>query len=161
MPDGCAEHILLFELPGEVAIVTIRLKSTTFDVIELRARPLPDSKIGLRWVDEYESAFTAPTDTIERPFSFKELIGFIEATELDEVGNLPVAYTGMNVDCAGWTRETVEELRNFSTLSSDFYPQIGDWAQAKIDEFLEEGLAERGEEESEPEEEDPCSAGNS
>ena len=147
-------------LPGEVAIVTIRLESTTFDVIELRARPLSDGRISLRWVDEYESPFTAPTGTIDRPFSFKELIAFIEATELDEVGNLPVAYSGMNIDCLGWNRESVEELRYFSSYSSDFYPELGGWAQAQIDEFLEEGLAGLGEEE-ELEEEDPCSAENS
>jgi hypothetical protein len=144
-------------LPGEVAIVTIRLESTTFDVIELRARPLSGGKIGLRWVDEYDTEFDAPTDTIEQPFSFEELIRFIETSGpgLDE--NLPMAYTWMNVDCLGRSSESVEELRHFTSFSSDFYPGLGDWAQDQIDECLDKTLAEHAEDA----EEDACGAGNS
>ena len=131
-------------LPGEVANVTLRPESPTFPGLELRARPLPEGKIGLRWVDEYDTEFDAPADTIEQPFSFEELIRFIEASGpgLDE--NFPVAYTWMNVDCLGWTTESVEELRHFTTFSSDYYPGLGGWAQDRIDECLEEGLAELG-----------------
>ena len=140
------------KLPGEVAIVRIQLQSTTFDVIELRARPLSDGRIGLRWVDEYESPFSAPSQSIGKPFTFKKLIAFIEATELKEVGALPMAYTCMNVDCLGWTSENIEELRYFTSYSSDFYPELANWAQSKIDECLDQALEDIAEEEEEEEE---------
>ena len=59
-------------LLGEVTIVRIDLESTTHDVIELRARPLPNGKIKLRWLDEYENEFSHEPypDVIDQPFSF-------------------------------------------------------------------------------------------
>jgi hypothetical protein len=125
-------------LPGEVAIVTIQLESTTYDVIELRARPLSDGKIGLRWVDEYETEFEAPAEAIDRPFSFKELIAFIEATGLEMDENLPLAYTAMNCNCGAYCADDVDGFREFTRLSSDFYPDLADWAQGCIDDWLDD-----------------------
>jgi hypothetical protein len=120
-------------LPGEVVIVRIQLQSTTFDVIELRARPLPEGKIGLRWVDEYECPFHGYTDTIDRPFSFKELIQFIESTEFEQLGNLPNVYNQMNYEFISGNSEEVERLREFTSFSSEFYPELGRWAATEID----------------------------
>lgn len=133
-------------LPGETAIVTIRLQSTTFDVIELRARPLDGGKIGLRWVDEYDCLFTAPADTISRPFSFGELILYIQQTTFGDEGYLPNVYNRMNITVMGWTSEYVEDYRYFTSFSSDFYPELETWAQDSIDAELDEVLAELAEE---------------
>jgi hypothetical protein len=105
-------------------------------------------------VDEYESPFHGYAETIDRPFSFKELTTFIESTDLEFVGTLPTVYVELNIDPMGWDEESVEELRNFSSFSSDFYPGLGRWAQNKIDAFLDQGLADMEAEEASCEDED-------
>lgn len=134
-------------LPGEVAIVTIRLESTTFDVIELRARPLPDGKIGLRWVDEYDSPFEPPFEVINRPFSFGQLIKFIEGTMID-LGveeSLPHVYNSYNYQWVAGEPEEVENLRNFTSFSSDFYPELDRWAWTETEKWFDEKIAEEEE----------------
>lgn len=132
-------------LPGEVAIVRIQLQSTTFDVIELRARPLSDGKIGLRWVDEYECPFSPPTDSINKPFTFKKLIAYIEGTGLEYQGNLPHVYNESNYWAIAGEPEEVESLRSFTSFSSDFYPELAQWAETEIDKWFEQQLAEEAE----------------
>ncbi|MEX0324997.1 MAG: hypothetical protein AB3N33_02790 [Puniceicoccaceae bacterium] len=129
-------------LPGEVVIVRIQLQSTTFDVIELRARPLPEKTIGLRWVDEYECPFHGYKESIKRPFSFRQLVRFIESTQLEWQGNLPHVYNEMNYQFAKGDAEHVERLRDFTTFSSEFYPELGCWAATEIDNWFDQQLAE-------------------
>jgi len=129
-------------LPGEVTIVTIQLESTTYDVIELRARPLSNGTIGLRWVDEYDTEFEAPAASIGQPFSFEELTAFIEGTQIGLDEGLPVAYTASNCKCGATNLADVESLRTFTTFSSDFYPRLGAWAQDRNDAWLDAFAAE-------------------
>lgn len=128
--------------PGEVSIVRIQLESTTFDVIELRARPISKGRIGLRWVDEYESSFDPPAKTIGKPFSFKQLIAYIKGTGFDSQGNLPHVYNEMNYKWIAGETEEVENLRSFTSFSSDFYPQLATWADEQINAWFDEQIEE-------------------
>ena len=61
----------------EVEIVRVRYVDTIHgEVTSLRAKR-KDRKIELRLCDEYETAFTLPTDVIDNPFSSSELIEFL------------------------------------------------------------------------------------
>lgn len=124
-------------LPGEVTIVRIDLESTTHDVIELRARPLPDGTIKLRWVDEYENDFSHEPypDVIEQPFSFKELKDFIEATCPNNGDALPLAYN--KGGCWDESYSQAESLRYFTNFDSEFYPELSDWVKQVVDAWIE------------------------
>lgn len=123
-------------LPDEVAIVRIGLRSTTYDVIELRARRISQRAISLRWVDEYETTFSQPCDQIDRPFSLGELIDFIQDSEPDgqSWGPLPLCYSKMNNEYL----EDPESLRDFTSLGSDFYPGLSAWFSGLVDEWVAE-----------------------
>lgn len=127
-------------LLGEVTIVRIDLESTTHDVIELRARPLPNGKIKLRWLDEYENEFSHEPypDVIDQPFSFKELKDFIEATCPNNCDALPLAYNQAN--CLDESFSQAESLRYFTSFESDFYPELSDWVKQVVDEWIEEKI---------------------
>ena len=131
-------------LPGEVTIVRIDLESTTHDVIELRARPLPGGKIKLRWVDEYESEFSHEPypDVIDQPFSFKELKDFIEASCPNEGDALPLAYNKGN--CQDESASHAESYRYFTSFNSEFYPELSDWVKQVVDAWIEEKLKQEG-----------------
>ena len=135
---------LPIRLPGEVTIVRIDLESTTHDVIELRARPLPGGKIKLRWVDEYESEFSHEPypDVIDQPFSFKELKDFIEATYPNEVGALPLAYNLGN--CQDESASQAENYRDFTSFDSEFYPGLSDWVKQLVDAWIQNKLEQEG-----------------
>ena len=133
-------------LPYEVVIARIDLQSTTFDVIELRARPLSEGRIGLRWVDEYDGRFTPPVEIIDQPFSFAELIEFIEETGLKSEGNLPHVYNESNCYGFGLDEAQIRELEEFTSFSSNYYPELGTWAATEIAEWVEEQVAALDEE---------------
>lgn len=125
-------------LPGESTIVRVELESTTHDVIELRARPLPNGKIKLRWLDEYESDFSHEPypDVIDQPFSFMELKDFIEATCPNEGEPLPLCYNIGN--CCDGNAADADGLRHFTRFDSEFYPQLFDWAEQVVDDWIQE-----------------------
>lgn len=127
-------------LAGEVTIARIDLESTTYDVIELRARPLHDGRIKLRWVDEYDSEFSHKPypDVIDQPFSFKEIKDFIRSTRPhpDLEAPLPLAY---NVGNLTWgTSGEAENLRCFTRFSSEFYPELASWAKEAVNAWIQE-----------------------
>src|SRR4051812_5363179 len=55
-------------LPGEVEIARIELRSTTADVMSVRARPAGDG-IAYRIVDEYEDEWRIPRDESAQPLT--------------------------------------------------------------------------------------------
>lgn len=128
-------------LPGEVEIARICLRSTTSDVITLRARPTPDG-IAYRVEDEYEGAFTLPIESSERPLTLAELIRQFEEGSLDDLecpGGLALGYNHLNAE-GGCSRE---ELRDFTSISSDFYPQLQTHFEHVFEEWVQESCAER------------------
>jgi hypothetical protein len=108
-------------LPGEVEIARICLRSTTSDVISLRARPTPNG-IAYRIEDEYRGQFTLPIPTSTAPLTLAELIRqFDEGSlqELDWGGGLTLGYNNMNADYS-----EPEDLRHFTRISSPLYRQL-------------------------------------
>jgi hypothetical protein len=124
-------EFLSMNLPGEVCVVRIELQSTTFDVIELRARPLPDNTIGLRWSDEYQTEFHAPYSSIQQPFSFTELVSFINNSYSEESPE-PITTAYLSIQTEPGELEQLEFYTKFITFSSDFYPPLSHWATAEV-----------------------------
>jgi hypothetical protein len=109
----------------EVEIARIELESTTSDVISVRAR-LTGKRIKYTVCDEYESEFKLPQRTSSHPFSLRKLIWFldnVEHRESDPSWNrfgLVLSYNQCNLDCG----TPLEELENFTRVTSDFYPDL-------------------------------------
>lgn len=132
-PTWMGGEYLPAKLEGTAVIATISLRSTTADVIELRARALATGGIEVKWVDEYEGEFEQPTDRIEEPFTFKELIEFIEGTSI-EIGCLPLCYNSNLCACG----MEADELREFTSLSSTFYPKLSVWFDEEVRVWVDE-----------------------
>jgi hypothetical protein len=135
--DSCGEY-----LPGyrasEVEIVRIELESTTADVISVRARLVGRKRARIQYkvVDEYRSEFVFKPHSSTRPLTLGQLID-----SLDEVENLG----GPQLDAGepawlrhGWVLHFNETnracnptegsvpYRNFTHVSSEFYPDLAD-----------------------------------
>ena len=122
-------------LPGsledETEIARIDLESTTSDVISIRARA-DEGLIYYRVVDEYKGEFTLGCESSEEPFSLKEFVDFIEGTDLIGLsGPISLAYNEFNMDGA----VSRSELRYFTTISSDIYPQLNEHYEHVFDEW--------------------------
>src|SRR5580704_12193435 len=107
----------------EVEIARIALASTTSDVISVRARPT-GSRIKYRLLDEYNTEFCLPQKTSCRPFSLRELIRFLDSVEQEDVDpswnrfGFVLSSNQCNLECG----TDLETLRDFTSVSSDFYP---------------------------------------
>jgi hypothetical protein len=129
---------------GEVAIARIELRSTTGDVIEVRAQRDGD-EILYRVIDEYPEDFAYevnPARTRE-PLSLGELIELIDTAE-----NLGIA-DEYNVGLADSPREMnyayggdPHELVDFVTVSSLFYPMLRDYYARRAQHWFEARLEE-------------------
>ena len=129
-------------LPGEVEIARICLQSTTSDVISLRARPIPEG-ISYRIEDEYRGIFTLPIPTSAQPLTLAELVRQFEdgkLKELDWGGGLALGYNNMNAEYTDF-----EELRNFTSITSCLYRQLGTHFEHVFDEWLQQRRAEQAE----------------
>lgn len=123
-------------LEGEVEIARVTLASTTMDVTSIRAQKSDDSYT-FRIVDEYENEFEFEPKKSSRPLSLKELIRIIDDCEL---------VTGprdMNLEGGC----TPEEIYNFSTVTSVFYPDIEPYYSEANESWLEDKNREEAEEE--------------
>ena len=121
-------------LPGEVEIVRISLQSTTSDVISLRAAPVWRG-IAYRVVDEYQAEFTLPIALSEGPLTLKEVIRQLDEGRLEDIGfpycGLSLGYNELNSECSAR-----EDLRNFTTITSVFYPQLYDHYEHVFDDWV-------------------------
>jgi hypothetical protein len=78
-------------------------------------------------LDEYNTEFCLPQKTSCRPFSLRELIRFLDSVEQPgaDAGwkrfGFVLSYNECNVDCG----TDLETLRDFTSVSSDFYPELG------------------------------------
>lgn len=119
-------------LEGEVEIARVTLASTTMDVTSIRAQK-SDRSYNYRIVDEYENEFDFEPRSSEAPLSMKELIGIIDGCEL---------VTGprdMNLEGGS----TPEEIYNFATVTSVFYPDLEAYYTETNDDWLEENNKRR------------------
>ena len=105
-------------LPLETEIARIELKSTTSDVISVRARPIGQDKIAYRIVDEYESDETAIPATSSAPLTLLELIQMIDQDKTG-YGGKGIAYNTSQNEFA-----LELDLRNFTTVDSMFYHDL-------------------------------------
>lgn len=122
-------------LPGEVDIARICLRSTTSDVISLRARPA-DAGIHYRVVDEYEESFNLPIPISAGPLTLAELIHQLDGADTprgDLDGGLSLGFNEMNRDSSGR-----ENLRHFTRISSTFYPQLREHYEQVFEEWAVE-----------------------
>ena len=120
-------------LDTEVEIARIELASTTSDVISIRAARDPQG-IRYRIVQEYDFEFTQPFESSAGPLTLQELIEFIDACRQQDLeGGLGLAYNEMNSqEC------TRSEMRQFTFISSELYPQLCDHFEHVYDDWVRE-----------------------
>ena len=129
---------------ADVIIASINLESTTSDVIVVIAR-LTDRGIEYRVEDEYLDSYPEGREHFKvqpkfskEPLSFKELIDLIDSAE--ENGGLVESAKNCNYEAEiGYE---LEDVYDFGTAKSAFYPQLEDW----YDEVNEEWLKKKKEE---------------
>jgi hypothetical protein len=133
-------------LEGEIEIARVTLASTTMDVISIRAQ-IVETGFNYRIVDEYEGEldreFEFEPKTTVSPLSMKEIIGVIDGSEL---------VTGprdMNLEGGA----TIEDVYNFATVTSVFYPELEAYYTNANEAWLEDRIREEAEEEERDERE--------
>lgn len=121
-------------LPNEVEIARVTLKSTTLDVISIRARKTKH-RIVYRIVDEYGDDFVQDYTLIQKtsikPLSMERIIEFIDNAA--ENGGLVGCWRYHNYQYMG----DPESIYDFATVSSDFYPELSEWYDEANEEWLE------------------------
>jgi len=120
-------------LPGEVEIARINLRSTTSDVISVRARPFSRG-IQYRVEDEYETAFVLPITQSTAPLTLEGLVALLDGGDIRGeglVGGLSLGYNELNVEHSGH-----EELRHFTRISSIFYPRLHEHYEQVFEEWV-------------------------
>ena len=141
----------------EVEIARIQLESTTADVISLRARG-SRSRIEYRLVDENQTEFCLPQHTSREPFSLRELISFLDSVE--HYGGDPewhrfgfvLSFNECNLDCGQDANlGTLDDLQDFTSISSDFYPGLSAHYGQVIEEWYSVREREIQEERNNPE----------
>jgi hypothetical protein len=124
---------------SEVEIARISLQSTTFDVISIRARRTTRGNILYRVVDEYEGDFQLSRKRSKKPMSLREVIAFLEGTELVGMrGGLLLGYNNMNADYMEPSYRP--ELRHFTRISSEFYPDLSSHCEEVFQEWVDEEI---------------------
>ncbi len=121
-------------LPTEVEIARIELQSTTSDVSSIRARRHPkDELIHYRILDEYENIYEIQLESSAAPLTQGELITLIDTANCGLEGGLAHCFNQMNYNETG----EAEPLRDFTTISSTFYPDLFPHYDAEHEEWLQ------------------------
>jgi hypothetical protein len=119
----------------EVEIARVSLDSTTADVISIRARRTAEG-IRYRVVDEYETEYRCVPELSEWLLSTGKLITLIDTAESFEIAGLVKPIRDFNVEANDNDPEYAAEMVDFVTVSSDFYPQPGNWYEEEAEEWL-------------------------
>jgi hypothetical protein len=120
-------------LPTEVEIADISLQSVTSDTISIRARQVPgDTRIYYRIVDEYRTQFECEPEWSDEPLTHGELLDLI-----GRESGLGLCYNEENLP---YHRDVVS-LRHFTTVSSNFYPDLFDHYDKIHEQWVKEMLA--------------------
>jgi hypothetical protein len=115
--------------PNETEIARISLESTTADQISVRAERANDW-IVYRIVDEYSESspdYICKPARSKHPLAFRQLVMLIDGALPDGGAALSFLYANASADCGDPWR-----LRNFVCVSSEFYPQLGAYYDARI-----------------------------
>jgi hypothetical protein len=124
-------------LEDETEIARISLASTTADQISVRARSVPDG-IEYRIVDEYEDmdlGYVCVPDRSEHPLTLGELVALIDGALPDGGAALSPLYGNVAANCGDPC-----SLRNFVSVSSEYYPQLGAYYDARIAAWFDENV---------------------
>lgn len=133
---------------GEVEIARISLASTTNDIISLRARRARTGVISYSIADEYNGDFTycLSRKTSKRPLTLRQLVSFFENSSQHEVpGDLITGYNDLNNEHL----QDRDYLRNFTRISSEFYPQLARHCEHAFDDWVAAGQKQDEEDEDE------------
>jgi hypothetical protein len=129
----------------EIEIVRIVLASVTQDVISIRARRSL-RRICYQVVDEYNTQYTLAKKWSAKPLTFREMIDFMERTcSAGDEGGLVLPIIEMNADAM----DDPQELRDFVTVSSDFYPELECYYDMAVNRCLDKYVVEEEEEDEE------------
>jgi hypothetical protein len=113
---------------GEVEIARVVLRSTTADIICIRAKRDTDT-IEYQVVDEYDSAFNYAPRNSKEPLTFSELISLIDSVEDEGSGRSK----GLTNSFRDWNGQA-----DFVTVTSSFYPELENWYRDEANEWLRE-----------------------
>jgi hypothetical protein len=137
------------DLPGETTIVRVSLNSTTGDVMALMARPVPGG-IAYRIMDEYETLFPLPFHESKGPLTTAGVVRLLDETHGMCAHTGPGLVFGpvvMNFGHGARDRDEIEDWRHrasrFATVSSSFYPGLGEWYASRIEAWLDTLLLAR------------------
>jgi hypothetical protein len=125
--------------PRETEIARIELQSVTADVISIRARPV-GKRIRYSIIDEYETEFELVRQTSLKPFTLEQLVQFIDESRYPDQG--PGLALANNEGNAGGDLSSREDLRHFTTLRSDVYPELYEHYEHVFDEWAREPQGE-------------------
>ena len=127
------------QLPHEVEIARVTLKSTMMDVISIRARRTKN-RIIYRIIDEYSDEGLFDYHLIQKsstnPLTMRRIIEVIDNAQ---------EYGGLVGNARHWDYETSRDARgcyDFATISSEFYPQLSRWYDQVNEEWLDARLYE-------------------
>jgi hypothetical protein len=130
--------------PAETEIARLELRSTTGDVVSIRARPGPQG-IAYQIVDEYGEHFRLEREASAQPFSLAELIRFIDgSSHPDAPIGLALGYNEVNYDCGA----DLETMRDFTRVDSDIYTQLSSHYGRVFEDWYEEKLAQQNQPEA-------------
>ena len=115
--QGLVGEYLPGKKEGEVEIVYIEMRSTTGDVMSLRAMP-DQSGIQYRLVDEYEEVYELPFTTSAEPLTFSEITSMLNELKYQDSLWLECQY---RVDL-----DSDDDL-DWISMKSDFYLELSDW----------------------------------
>jgi hypothetical protein len=128
------------------------MRSTTGDVLQVRARPR-DGRIAYRVVDECATkhgdpgtwAYVIQPETSELPLTMGELVNLIDTAEQtggisqgDDRYDVGLVEGILNANVDG--DADIETMRDFFTVSSAFYPELGAYYDTVMQDWYDEEL---------------------
>ena len=86
-------------------------------------------------VDEHGDTYSLQTETSELPFSLDELVDFIDFSEQNGgwSGGISLSYNNANAES-----QSREQLRHFTRISSEIYPQLEEHYENVFSDWIEE-----------------------
>jgi hypothetical protein len=123
---------------GDVEIARVAIASTTGDVQSVRAHRAPDG-IRVQVVDEYDNEFSTGVRAYEQPLTLRELIGFIDASDIEgDDGPGGGLVLGIVRAWYGYDPDRPERLLTAAWASSAFYPDLGRYYEGAIRSLVSE-----------------------
>ena len=119
---------------GEVEIVLIKMRSTTGDLMSLRASRCGDV-IAYRMVDEYEMDQVVIPPQSEQPLSFGELKDLLWSFIRDDsdVAEFIGSWQYQRNELA----EAFDEISEWYELDSDYYDGLDEWLDERFEQWKE------------------------